>query len=48
MAIRRAFKTLYKQNLPLKEALIQLSESEFTGVTVMADFINQSDRGIIR
>ena len=48
MAIRRAFKTLYKQQLPLTDAVAQLAESEFVGVTVMADFINQSTRGIIR
>jgi UDP-N-acetylglucosamine acyltransferase len=48
MAIRRAFKTLYKQQLPLKEAVSALADSEFVAVTVMADFINQSDRGIIR
>jgi len=48
MAIRRAFKTIYKQQLPLTEAVEQLAQSEFDGVTVMADFINQSARGIIR
>lgn len=48
MAIRRAFKTLYKQQLPLKEAVSQLAGSEFSGVSAMADFINRSDRGIIR
>lgn len=48
MAIRRAFKTLYKQQLPLATAVNELNDSEFVGVKVMAEFIAQSSRGIIR
>lgn len=48
MAIRRAFKTIYKQQLPLKEAVSLLADSESDAVSEMADFIEQSARGIIR
>ncbi|NRA62025.1 MAG: acyl-ACP--UDP-N-acetylglucosamine O-acyltransferase [Psychrobium sp.] len=48
LAIRRGFKTLYKQSLPLEQAVAQLKESDDVNVQGFAQFINQSTRGIIR
>lgn len=48
LAIRRGFKTLYKQQLPLDEALIQLSSVGDENVDSFVSFIQESNRGIIR
>jgi UDP-N-acetylglucosamine acyltransferase len=48
LAIRRGFKTLYKQQLPLEQALVELSNANDEFVDLFVSFINQSDRGIIR
>jgi len=48
LAIRRGFKTLYKQQLPLSEAIAQLAASEELQVQIFADFVKSSNRGIIR
>jgi UDP-N-acetylglucosamine acyltransferase len=48
--IKRAYKTLYRSGLTLEEAKVQLSEqiTEHPEVQIMADFINRSQRGIVR
>jgi len=48
LAIRRAFKTLYKQQLPLEQAVNELANSEEAQVRDFATFIKNSNRGIIR
>lgn len=50
MAVRRAYKTIYRQGLTLAEATERLSEEAKTYASVqpLVDFINRSDRGIIR
>ena len=48
LATRRGFKTLYKQSLPLDEAVSQLKDADDVNVQGFAQFINQSTRGIIR
>lgn len=48
LAIRRGFKTLYKQKLPLEEALVKLAAVDDKGVNDLVSFIEQSSRGIIR
>jgi len=48
LAIRRGFKTLYKQQLPLDEALNQLSTVGNKHVDYFVSFIQKSTRGIIR
>ncbi|HQS58214.1 MAG: acyl-[acyl-carrier-protein]--UDP-N-acetylglucosamine O-acyltransferase [Gallionellales bacterium 35-53-114] len=49
-AIKRAYKTLYRSGLTLEEAKIQLNQqvTENTEVQIMADFLNRSQRGIVR
>ncbi|MFA6902365.1 MAG: acyl-ACP--UDP-N-acetylglucosamine O-acyltransferase [Gallionellaceae bacterium] len=49
-AIKRAYKTLYRSGLTLEEAKIQLNQhvAENTEVQIMADFLNRSQRGIVR
>lgn len=48
--IKRAYKTLYRSGLTLEEAKVQLSQqiAEHPEVQIMADFINRSQRGIVR
>ena len=48
--LRRAYKILYKSNLPLKEALVQLREmsTECPEAGNIAAFVEKSTRGIIR
>jgi UDP-N-acetylglucosamine acyltransferase len=51
MAIRRAYKTLYKSGLPLADARAQLAEAAANGaadVRLMLDFIERSERSLIR
>jgi len=48
LAIRRGFKTLYKQQLPLAQAVTELASSEDEQVQIFARFIQTSNRGIIR
>ncbi|MDP2559984.1 acyl-ACP--UDP-N-acetylglucosamine O-acyltransferase [Psychrobium sp. 1_MG-2023] len=48
LAIRRGFKILYKQQLPLEEATKQLHSSAESAVQGIAEFIDNSNRGIIR
>lgn len=48
LAIRRGFKTLYKQQLPLDEALLKLSSVGDENVDSFVSFIQKSNRGIIR
>ncbi len=50
LAIRRAFKSIYRQKLSLEDALKDINEqSEMTTeVTELVNFINASSRGIIR
>jgi len=48
LAIRRGFKTLYKQQLPLDEALNKLSDVGNKHVDYFVSFIQKSSRGIIR
>ncbi len=51
MAIKRAYKTLYKAGLPLAEARAQLAEVANGGsndVRLMLDFIERSERSLIR
>ena len=49
-AVRQAYKTLYRDNLPLDEAIEALKKSAETSEPVkqMADFIVNAPRGIIR
>jgi UDP-N-acetylglucosamine acyltransferase len=49
-AIKRAYKTLYRSGLTLEEAKIQLNQQvvENAEVQIMADFLNRSQRGIVR
>lgn len=49
-AIKRAYKTLYRQGLLLEQALEQLAEParEFPEVARLVDFIRASRRGIVR
>lgn len=50
LALKRAYKVIYRQGLNLKDALDNLNEaaSENPAVRVFIDSIQQSDRGIIR
>ncbi|WP_435276442.1 acyl-ACP--UDP-N-acetylglucosamine O-acyltransferase [Psychrobium sp. nBUS_13] len=48
LAIRRGFKTIYKQQLSLEDAVTELNNSDDENVGLFIDFINNSDRGIIR
>lgn len=49
MAVRRAYKTLYRKGLTVEEAITTLaSETDDEQVKFMTDFIARSSRGIIR
>ncbi len=50
MALRRAYKTLYKSGLSLSDAKLALSEQakSFPEVALLLEFLAQSTRGIIR
>jgi UDP-N-acetylglucosamine acyltransferase len=50
MAIKRAYKTLYRSGLSLEEAkaAIKLQISEHPELELLADFLNRSQRGIVR
>jgi len=50
MAIKRAYKTLYKSGLSLEEAKEAILEqaAEHPELNLLADFLNHSQRGIIR
>lgn len=48
LAIRRGFKTLYKQQLSLEDAVSELKNVNDENVNLFISFINTSDRGIIR
>ncbi len=50
LAIKRAFKSLYRKNLSLQRAVeeIDAAANETTELTIISDFIKQSSRGIIR
>ncbi|MDP3978001.1 MAG: acyl-ACP--UDP-N-acetylglucosamine O-acyltransferase [Pseudomonas sp.] len=49
-ALRRAYKTVYRQGLTIEEALVELAESslQFPEVAVFRDSIQASNRGITR
>jgi UDP-N-acetylglucosamine acyltransferase len=48
--LKRAYKTLYRSGLTLDEAKIQLGQQigECPEVQIMADFLNRTQRGIVR
>ena len=48
--LRRAYKTIYRANLTLKEAIVQLKEqiAECPEIGMMVDFLEKSSRGIVR
>jgi UDP-N-acetylglucosamine acyltransferase len=48
--LRRAYKTIYRANLTLKEAIAQLKEqiAECPEIGAMVDFLEKSSRGIVR
>ncbi len=48
--LRRAYKTIYRANLTLKDAVVQLKEqvAECPEIGVMVDFLEKSSRGIVR
>jgi UDP-N-acetylglucosamine acyltransferase len=48
--IKRAYKTLYRQSLTLDEAKVTLTQQALTApeLTLLVEFLNQSNRGIIR
>ena len=50
LALRRAFKVLFKQSLRLEDALEQLKEmaKEHSVIQAIVDFIARSNRGILR
>ncbi len=50
MAIKRAYKTLYRSGLPLAEARAQIAEAarEVPELQLFSDFIADSGRGIVR
>lgn len=50
MAIKRAYKTLYRSGLSLEEAKAAISEqiAEHPELKLLADFLNRSQRGIVR
>lgn len=48
LAIRRGFKTIYKQQLPLEQAVSELANADDEQVQKLAQFIQTSTRGIIR
>jgi UDP-N-acetylglucosamine acyltransferase len=50
MAVRRAYKTFYRKGLRLEDAVLSLESDaqQFPAVKQMIDFLDTSDRGIIR
>jgi UDP-N-acetylglucosamine acyltransferase len=48
--LKRAYKTLYRSGLTLEEAKTQLEQqaTECSEVQIMADFLNRTQRGIVR
>jgi UDP-N-acetylglucosamine acyltransferase len=50
MAIKRAYKTLYKSSLTLEEAKKVINEQliEHPELKLMSDFLNRTQRGIVR
>ena len=46
--IKKAFRLLYKSDLPLAEALVEMKKLDSNDVQMMIDFIEQSERSIIR
>ncbi|MEC4727058.1 acyl-ACP--UDP-N-acetylglucosamine O-acyltransferase [Shewanella sp. D64] len=49
MAVRRAYKTLYRKGHTVEEALVALAEeSDDEQVKLLIDFVSSSNRGIIR
>lgn len=50
MGIKRAYKTLYRSGLTLEEAKIEINQSiaEAPELQILADFLNRSQRGIVR
>ncbi|HSW69610.1 MAG TPA: acyl-ACP--UDP-N-acetylglucosamine O-acyltransferase [Gammaproteobacteria bacterium] len=50
LALRRAYKVIYRQGLTIKQALEQLNEMLLTcqEVQLFIDFINASERGLVR
>ncbi|ATC95368.1 acyl-ACP--UDP-N-acetylglucosamine O-acyltransferase [Pseudoalteromonas tunicata] len=50
MAVRRAYKTLYRKALSLEDALAAMAEdaAAFPAVQTMIDFVARSERGILR
>lgn len=50
MGIKRAYKTLYRSGLTLEEAKLSIGEqlAEHPELQILADFLNRSQRGIVR
>jgi UDP-N-acetylglucosamine acyltransferase len=50
MAIKRAYKTLYQSDLPLKDARVQIAASaeQESALRLMVELLDQSERGIQR
>ncbi len=50
LGIKRAYKTLYRSELTLEQAKIQIGQQivEHPELQIMADFLNRSQRGIVR
>ncbi len=50
LEVKRAYKTLYRNNLTLDEAKIQLTEKakHYQEIKLLLDFLNVSTRGIVR
>lgn len=46
--LKRAYKTLYRESLTLQEALARLDEETAPEVALLASFLRQAERGIIR
>ncbi len=46
--LKNAYRTLYRKGLPLEQALKSLDAEELAEVSVMAAFIRESSRGIVR
>lgn len=50
MGIKRAYKTLYRSGLTLEEAKVSIGQqlAEHPELQILADFLNRSQRGIVR
>jgi UDP-N-acetylglucosamine acyltransferase len=50
MAIKRAYKTLYKSGLMLEQAKVAIEEQavEYPDLNALVDFLGRSQRGVIR